>query len=53
MLFSSKENELKEKMKELDKLNILLIINEKEKQLLDTSNEDEEVKKNKDKDYEK
>ena len=48
-----KENELKEKMKELDKLNISLNINEKEKQVLDTSNEDEEVDKNKDKDYER
>ena len=33
-------------MKELDKLNISLNINEKEKQVLDTSNEDEEVEKN-------
>ena len=37
----SREDELKEKMKELDKLNISLNINEKEKQVLDTSNEDE------------
>ena len=42
----SKEDELKEKMKELDKLNISLNINEKEKQVLDTSNEDEEITKN-------
>ena len=33
-------------MKELDKLNILLNINEKEKQALDTSREDEEITKN-------
>ena len=33
-------------MKELDKLNISLNINEKEKQVLDTSNEDEEITKN-------
>ena len=39
----SREDELKEKMKELDKLNISLNINEKEKQVLDTSNEDEEI----------
>ena len=42
----SREDELKEKMKELDKLNISLNINEKEKQVLDTSNEDEEITKN-------
>ena len=41
----SRENELKEKMKELDKLNISLNINEKEKQVLDTSNGDEEITK--------
>ena len=40
-----KEDELKEKMQELEKLNISLNINEKEKQVLDTSNEDEEVEK--------
>ena len=32
-------------MKELDKLNISLNINEKEKQVLDTSKEDEEITK--------
>lgn len=49
-----KEDELKEKMKELDKLNISLNINEKDKQVLDTSNEDEEVEKdNKNKDYDR
>ena len=42
----SREDELKEKMKELDKLNISLNINEKEKEVLDTSNEDEEITKN-------
>lgn len=40
-----KEDELKEKMQELDKLNISLNINEKEKQVLDTSNEEEEQEK--------
>ena len=33
-------------MKKLEKLNISLNINEKEKQVLDTSNEDEEITKN-------
>ena len=37
-----KEDELKERMKELDKLNISLNIDEKEKQVLDSSNEEEE-----------
>ena len=41
----SREDELKEKLKELDKLNISLNINEKEKQVLDTSKEDEEFTK--------
>ena len=41
----SKEDELKEKMRELDRLNISLNINEKEKQVLDTSKEDE-IEKN-------
>ena len=49
----SREDELKEKMKELDKLNISLNINEKEKQVLDSSNEEEEFEKNKNKDYER
>ncbi len=40
----TKENELKEKMEELDKLNISLNINEKEKQVLDTSDSDIEEK---------
>ena len=40
-----KEDELKEKMQELDKINISLNINEKEKQVLDTSNEEEEQEK--------
>ena len=40
-----KEDELKEKMQELDKLNISLNINEKEKQVLDTSNEEKEQEK--------
>ena len=37
----TRENELKEKMEELDKINISLNINEKEKQVLDTSDSDE------------
>ena len=42
----SREDELKEKMKELNKLNISLNIDEKDKQVFDTSNEDEEITKN-------
>ena len=48
-----KEDELKEKMKELDKLNISLNINEKDKQVLDTSNEEENPTNEKDKNYER
>ena len=40
----SKEKELKEKTKELEQINISLKINEKDKQILDTSNESEEKK---------
>ena len=50
-----KEDELKEKMKELDELNISLNINEKDNQMLDTSNEEENLinEKDKDKEYER
>ncbi len=41
----TKEDELQEKMKELDKINISLNINEKEKQILDTSNDEEKIEK--------
>ena len=37
-----KEQELKDKQKELDELNASLKINEKDKQVLDTSNDEEE-----------
>lgn len=43
----SKEIDLKEKMKELEQINITLKINEKDKQILDTSNENEEKKEDK------
>ena len=49
----TKENELKEKMEELDKLNISLNINEKEKQVLDTSDSDELENNEKDRDQER
>ena len=39
------EEELKEKTRELEELNIKLNINEKEKQVLDTSNDEEELEK--------
>ena len=44
------EELLKEKMKKLEELNILLKINEKEKQVLDSSNPDEEIENTKNKD---
>lgn len=40
-----KEEELKEKLKKLEELNILLKLDEKEKQVLDTSNPEEELEK--------
>lgn len=50
----SKEDELQEKMRELERVNISLNINEKEKQVLDNSNEDDNLESNdKDKDYER
>lgn len=49
----TKENELKEKMEELDKLNISLNINEKEKQVLDTSDSDELENNEKDREQER
>ena len=49
-----KEEELKEKMKKLEELNILLKLDEKEKQVLDTSNDEiEENEKDKNKDHER
>ena len=48
------EETLNEKMKRLEELNILLKLDEKEKQVLDTSNEEmESNEKDKDKDYER
>ena len=48
------EEELKEKMKKLEELNILLKLDEKEKQVLDTSNDEiEDNEKDKNKDYER
>ena len=38
-----KEQELKDKQKELDELNASLKINERDKQVLDTSNDEEEI----------
>ena len=50
----SREEELREKMKELDKLNISLNIKEKDNQVLDTSNDNEEISKSdKDKNYDR
>ena len=50
----SKEDELQEKMKELERVNISLNINEKEKQVLDNSNEDDNLESSdKDKEYER
>ena len=50
----TKEQELQEKIKELDELNISLNINEKEKQVLDTSDsENEKEKDDKEKDYDR
>ena len=49
-----KEEELKEKMKKLEELNILLKLDEKEKQVLDTSNDEiEDNEKDKNKDHER
>lgn len=48
----SQEELLKEKMKKLEELNILLKLDEKEKQVLDTSN-DEEIKEVKERDRDK
>ena len=49
-----KEEELKEKMKKLEELNILLKLDEKEKQVLDTSNDEiEDNEKDNNKDHER
>ena len=47
-----KEAELNEKLKKLEELNILLKIDEKEKQVLDTSNDEEILEKDKEKERE-
>ena len=49
-----KEQELQDKLKELDEINISLNINEKDKQVLDTSKDEEnKEEKDKNKDYER
>ena len=44
---------LKEKMKKLEELNILLKLNEKEKQVLDTTNDELDIEDNKEKEYQR
>lgn len=47
------EEQLKEKMKKLEELNILLKLNEKEKQVLDTTNDELDIEDNKEKEYQR
>ena len=45
--------QLKEKMKKLEELNILLKLDEKEKQVLDTTNDELDIEDNKEKEYQR
>ena len=47
------EEQLKEKMKKLEELNILLKLDEKEKQVLDTTNDELDIEDNKEKEYQR
>ena len=47
------EEQLKEKMKKLEELNILLKLDEKQKQLLDTTNDELDIEDNKEKEYQR
>ena len=47
------EEQLKEKMKKLEELNILLKLDEKDKQVLDTSNDELDIENNKDREYQR
>ena len=47
------EEQLKEKMTKLEELNILLKLNEKEKQVLDTTNDELDIEDNKEKEYQR
>lgn len=47
------EEKLKEKMKKLEELNILLKLDEKDKQVLDTTNDELDIDNNKERDYQR